>query len=171
MSNVPNLSCAEVEEFIGHYFPSAGPTLFIGNVGFSPDVLYFPSLLGPLENVDVRLFYERRPGVPHAISAVATERRLRIEEMATNPVEVKGRGHPRRRWCPCGRAQRMLASAGVARRKALYRRCGRCHGDVAMHIVSHRQATPPAIPPDFFARASADRRRLRASSAHRVGLE
>lgn len=88
MNGVPNLSCADVDEFIGHYFPTAGATLFIGNVGFSPDVLYFPSLLGPLPNVDMRLFHERRPGVPATIEAVAAQRQQYIEALAKNPVTV-----------------------------------------------------------------------------------
>lgn len=89
MSRVPSLSCGDVDEFINHYFPSAGPTLFIGNVGFSPDVLYFPSLLGKLANVDMRMLYERRPGVPNVIGAAVVERQHRLAQLAVNPLEVK----------------------------------------------------------------------------------
>lgn len=89
MNGVPNLSSADVDDFISHYFPAAGPTLFIGNVGFSPDVLYFPSLLGQLPGVDMRLFYERRPGVPAVIATIAAQRQARIEALAKNPIEVK----------------------------------------------------------------------------------
>jgi hypothetical protein len=90
MNGVPSLCSTDVDEFIGHYFPMAGPTLFIGNVGFSPDVLYFPSLLGPLPNVDMRFFHEQRPGVPAAIAAIAVQRQAHIEALAKNPVEVNG---------------------------------------------------------------------------------
>ncbi len=88
MSRIPHLSCTDVDEFIDHYFPTAGRTLFIGNVGFSPDVLYFPSLLGRLPNVDMRFFHEHRPGVPAAISHVAGEREHQLRGVAANPVEI-----------------------------------------------------------------------------------
>ena len=55
-----NISLDDVDEFIDDYFPTAGATLLIGNVGFSPDVLYFPERLGPLPNVDMRFFHEKR---------------------------------------------------------------------------------------------------------------
>lgn len=89
MSRVPHLSCGDVDEFIGHYFPSAGPTLFIGNVGFSSDVLYFPSLLAALPNVDMRLFHERRPGVPQQIVQLATDREAQLREMSSQPMETR----------------------------------------------------------------------------------
>lgn len=89
MSRVPNLSSADLDEFIGHYFPSAGPTLFIGNVGFSPDVLHFPSLLGCLPNVDMRFFSERRPGVPLPIAQISADREIQLRSMAANPLESR----------------------------------------------------------------------------------
>lgn len=72
MIRVPNLSLDDVDEFIIDYFPTAGATLLIGNVGFSPDVLYFPVRLGPLPNVDMRFFHEKRPAVPAVIAQLAS---------------------------------------------------------------------------------------------------
>lgn len=89
MTSVPYLCASEVDEFIGHYFPSAGPTLFIGNVGFSSDVLYFPKLLGTLPNVDLRFMHERRPAVPQEIDDLATDRGAQLMAVAKNPIEIK----------------------------------------------------------------------------------
>lgn len=92
MTSVPYLCAADVDEFIGHYFPSAGPTLFIGNVGFSPEVLYFPKHLGALANVDLRFMHERRPAVPKEIDDLAAARTSELQAVATNPMEVKDVG-------------------------------------------------------------------------------
>ncbi len=48
MIRVPSLSSDDVDAFIADYFPAAGPTLLIGNLGFSADVLYFPERMGQL---------------------------------------------------------------------------------------------------------------------------
>jgi hypothetical protein len=82
------LSFDEVDEFISDYFLSAGPTLLIGNVGFSSDVLYFPSKIGPLPQVDVRFLSEVRPDVPEAIIQLAAQRGNAIQVIAANPVEI-----------------------------------------------------------------------------------
>lgn len=88
MIRVPNLSRDDVEEFITDYFPSAGPTLLIGNLGFSADVLYFPERLGALPNVDMRFFHERRPAVPSVITQLASERALQLHAMAACPMQT-----------------------------------------------------------------------------------
>jgi hypothetical protein len=85
---VPHLSCDDVAEFISDYFASAGPTLFIGNVGFNPDVLYYPSLVRDMPHVDVRFLYERRPGVPQAIADLADARCKQLREMAPSRFEM-----------------------------------------------------------------------------------
>lgn len=88
MIHVPNLSHDDVDEFIGDYFPTAGPTLLIGNVGFSEDVLHFPERLGPLLNVDIRFFHERRPAVPSVITQLACTRAKQIRDLAASPVQI-----------------------------------------------------------------------------------
>ncbi len=88
MIRVPNLSLDDVDEFITDYFPTAGATLLIGNVGFSPDVLYFPERLGPLPNVDMRFFHEKRPAVPAAITQLASEREQQLRDLAACPMQV-----------------------------------------------------------------------------------
>lgn len=88
MREVPHLSREDVDEFILDYFPSAGPTLFIGNVGFSPDVLYFPSLLSTMSHVDMRFLHERRPGVPQAIVELAAGRETQLRQLAGSRLEV-----------------------------------------------------------------------------------
>ena len=82
MIRVPNISLDDVDEFIDDYFPTAGATLLIGNVGFSPDVLYFPERLGPLPNVDMRFFHEKRPAVPVVITQLAAEREQQLRDFA-----------------------------------------------------------------------------------------
>lgn len=82
MTHVPSLSLDEVDEFIDDYFPTVGATLLIGNVGFSPDVLYFPKRLGHLPNVDMRFFHEKRPAVPAAITQLASEREENLRRLA-----------------------------------------------------------------------------------------
>lgn len=88
MTEIPHLSLGDVDEFFRDYFPSAGQTLLIGNVGFSPDVLYFPSLVGGLAHVDMRFLYERRPGVPQAITRLAATRESQLRAMAASQVDV-----------------------------------------------------------------------------------
>lgn len=53
--------------------------LFVGNVGFSADTLYFASQLRGIASIDFRFFFEFRPDVPAAIDHVAQER---IRELA-----------------------------------------------------------------------------------------
>jgi len=81
------LSGDDVSEFIGHYFPSVGPTLFVGNIGFSPDVLYFPTLLRDSGNVDYRFMVEQRPSVPEAIDAMALGRLAQLEQTVGEAME------------------------------------------------------------------------------------
>ena len=88
MIRVPNISLDDVDEFIDDYFPTAGATLLIGNVGFSPDVLYFPERLGPLPNVDMRFFHEKRPAVPVVITQLAAEREQQLRDFAACPMQV-----------------------------------------------------------------------------------
>jgi hypothetical protein len=88
MIDTPNLSLEEVDEFIADYFPTAGATLLIGNVGFSADVLYFPERLGPLPNVDMRFFHERRPAVPAVITQLADERVEQLRKLAASSMQV-----------------------------------------------------------------------------------
>ena len=88
MIRVPNLSLDDVDEFITDYFPTAGATLLIGNVGFSPDVLYFPERLGPLPNVDMRFFHEKRPAVPAVITQLASEREQQLRSLAACPMQI-----------------------------------------------------------------------------------
>lgn len=88
MIRVPSLSSDDVDAFIADYFPAAGPTLLIGNLGFSADVLYFPERMGQLPNVDMRFLHERRPAVPAAITQLASEREQELRELATCPVQV-----------------------------------------------------------------------------------
>jgi hypothetical protein len=88
MKEMPNLSREDVDEFMVDYFPSAGPTLFVGNIGFSPDVLYFPSLVRGMSHVDMRFLHERRPGVPHAIVELAAAREAQLQELVGSGLEV-----------------------------------------------------------------------------------
>lgn len=87
MTRVPNLSLDDVDEFITDYFPTTGATLLIGNVGFSPDVLYFPERLGSLPNVDMCFFHERRPAVPAVITQLASEREQELRGLAACPIQ------------------------------------------------------------------------------------
>jgi hypothetical protein len=88
MRRVPHLSLGNVDDFIKDYFPDAGATLLVGNVGFSPDVLYFPALLGPLSNVDLCYFHEKRPAVPSAITQLASERKRQLRNLSACPMQV-----------------------------------------------------------------------------------
>jgi hypothetical protein len=88
MREMPHLSRDDVDEFIRDYFPTAGPTLFIGNVGFSPDVLYFPSLVQDISHVDLRFIHERRPAVPSAIVQLAAAREDQLREMVGERLEM-----------------------------------------------------------------------------------
>lgn len=88
MIRVPNLTLDDVDEFLADYFPTAGATLLIGNVGFSADVLYFPGHLAPLPNVDMRFFHERRPAVPAVITQLADKRVDQLRKLAASPMQV-----------------------------------------------------------------------------------
>ena len=96
MIRVPNLSRDDVDEFIADYFPAAGATLLIGNVGFGADVLYFPERLGQLPNVDMRFFHERRPAVPAVITELASAREQELRDLAACPMSSCQRGPARR---------------------------------------------------------------------------
>ncbi|MFH1814398.1 MAG: hypothetical protein ABIF28_09570 [Pseudomonadota bacterium] len=89
MTEVSHLSLGDVDEFFREYFPSAGQTLLIGNVGFSPDVLFFPSIVGGMAHVDMRFLYERRPGVPLAITRLAATRMSQLQAIAASTVDVR----------------------------------------------------------------------------------
>lgn len=89
MMEIPHLSLGDVEEFLLDYIPSAGQTLLIGNVGFSPDVLYFPSLVGGMARVNMRFLYERRPGEPPAITRLAATRESHLRAIAASSMEVR----------------------------------------------------------------------------------
>jgi hypothetical protein len=88
MPETPHLSGDDVNEFILDHFPSAGPTLLLGNVGFSPDVLYFPSLVRDMQHVDLRFFHEQRPGVPQAIAQLAAERKAQLRAMVGSRFDL-----------------------------------------------------------------------------------
>jgi hypothetical protein len=88
MTEIPHLSREDVDEFIQDYFPTAGPTLFIGNIGFSPDVLYFPSLVVGMPHVDLRFIHERRPAVPGAIVQLAAARENQLRDMVGSRLEM-----------------------------------------------------------------------------------
>jgi len=83
-----SLSGDDVTEFVQHYFPTAGPTLFIGNIGFGPDVLYFPLLLQGSANTDFRFMLERRPSVPAPIDAMATARQKELAQVLGESMQV-----------------------------------------------------------------------------------
>ena len=53
----------------------------------APDVLYFPERLGPLPNVDMRFFHEKRPAVPAVISQLAAERERQLRDLAACPMQ------------------------------------------------------------------------------------
>lgn len=89
MKEVAHLCHDDVVEFVHDYFPRTGPTLFIGNVGFSPDVLYFPTLLHALTNVQFRFMHEMRPGVTAAITQLAGQRRTQLQALAAGRFEVR----------------------------------------------------------------------------------
>ncbi|MES2972366.1 MAG: hypothetical protein V4757_02100 [Pseudomonadota bacterium] len=82
------LSGDDVAEFIDHHFQTAGPTLFIGNIGFGPDVLYFPLLLQKNTNIDFRFMLEQRPGVPSAINDMAAARQAELSQALGATMEV-----------------------------------------------------------------------------------
>ncbi|MCU7374868.1 hypothetical protein PEC18_29465 [Paucibacter sp. O1-1] len=88
MTHIPSLSLDDVDEFIDDYFPTAGATLLVGNVGFSADVLYFPARLGALPNVDMRFFHERRPAVSAVITQLADQRVDELRKLAARPMQV-----------------------------------------------------------------------------------
>ena len=83
------LSGDDVAEFVAHYFPSAGATLFIGNIGFGPDVLHFPFLLSKASNVDYRFMVELRPSVPEAIIEMAKAREVELAEVLGTSMQVE----------------------------------------------------------------------------------
>jgi hypothetical protein len=82
------LSGGDVVEFIGHYFPTAGLTLFIGNIGFGPDVLYFPLLLRGNANIDFRFMVEQRASVPPPIDAMAATRQAELAQALGESMQV-----------------------------------------------------------------------------------
>lgn len=82
------LSGNDVNEFINHYFVSAGPTLFIGNIGFGPDVLHFPLMLAKCANIDFRFMLEQRPGVPSPIVVMAKARQAELTQILGESMDV-----------------------------------------------------------------------------------
>lgn len=90
MKELAHLCQDDVVEFVQDYFPSTGSTLFIGNVGFSPDVLYFPTLLHSMPNVQFRFMHEMRPGVPSAITQLANQRQAQLQGLVAGRLEVGG---------------------------------------------------------------------------------
>ncbi|MDO8371178.1 MAG: hypothetical protein Q7K57_00790 [Burkholderiaceae bacterium] len=85
----PSVLCGDdVAEFIGHYFPTGGPTLFIGNIGFGPDVLYFPLLLRGNANTDFRFMVEQRASVPAPIDAMAAIRQGELAQALGESMKI-----------------------------------------------------------------------------------
>lgn len=82
------LSGDDVTEFIDHHFQTAGPTLFIGNIGFGPDVLYFPLLLRHSPNIDYRFLVEQRPSVPAPITETAVAREKELSQVLGESMQV-----------------------------------------------------------------------------------
>ena len=82
------LSGDDVTEFIEHHFRTAGPTLFIGNIGFGPDVLYFPLQLRHSTNIDYRFMLEQRPSVPAAITEMAIARQVELSQVLGTSMQV-----------------------------------------------------------------------------------
>ena len=80
----------DVIEYLTSYFPHARRTLFIGNLGFSPDTIFSPGLLAPLKNVDFRFLIEQRPDIPKEVNelAEACEVELRSLFLGANAVAV-----------------------------------------------------------------------------------
>jgi hypothetical protein len=76
----------EVDEFVTHYFPKCSKVLFVGNIGFSPDVLYFPNLMRNMLNIDFRFMEETRPSVPEPINSMATTRQSQLSSMLATRV-------------------------------------------------------------------------------------
>lgn len=80
---------AEVVEFLDAHIPSTGRTLFIGNVGFSADSVYFCKLLSRHQNVDFRFIIENRPNVPQAIADLARAREAELRQIGGDRLLIE----------------------------------------------------------------------------------
>ncbi len=94
MSSIADLVYAalgqdDVVDFVRDYFPGAGPTLFIGNVGFSRDVDFYPRLLASSKNVDFRFLFEQRPDVPKVITEVANRRQQALVDILGERMRIE----------------------------------------------------------------------------------
>ena len=90
----------------------------------------------------MRFFHEKRPAVPEVIMQLASER----EETAPRPrgrvpwqiVDVAILAED---GAPCGRPQCLRAKCTIGlSAEGLHKRCGRRHGNVAMHGLSNNKA-------------------------------
>jgi hypothetical protein len=79
----------DVVEFLDGYFGPDKRTLFIGNVGFNADAMYFPLRMASKANVDFRFMFERRPDVPQAITSVAGQRQAELETLLGGRIRVE----------------------------------------------------------------------------------
>lgn len=137
----------DVIEYLTSYFPSVQRTLFIGNLGFSPDAIFSPRLLAPLKNVDFRFLIEQRPDIPKDVNDLSEARegelrallgeRLVVERIAvcaSDGAPVSGRNACRQAhaWITAARySDVVLDATGMSR--------GTCF-PVARQLVEHGRA-------------------------------
>lgn len=79
----------DVVEYVGSYFQGTRRTLFIGNVGFSPDSAFCSRLLVSCKSVDFRFLVERRPDVPREVSSLAELRENEMRALLGERLEVE----------------------------------------------------------------------------------
>lgn len=79
----------DVIEYLTSYFPHARRTLFIGNLGFSPDTIFSPGLLAPLKNVDFRFLIEQRPDIPKEVNELAEACEVELRSLLNGRLVVE----------------------------------------------------------------------------------
>lgn len=82
--------CGEdVIEYLTSFFPGVRRTLFIGNLGFSPDAIFCPKLLARAENADFRFLMEQRSDVPKQINELVEAREIELRSLLDKRLVVE----------------------------------------------------------------------------------
>lgn len=107
----------DVVEYLGSYFVGVRRTLFIGNLGFSPDSIFCSRVLASIKTVDFRFLLEQRQDVPKVVGDLADvrERELRAlvgDRLAISPVPICAEdGAPVGGRNACRQAQQWVSAA------------------------------------------------------------
>jgi hypothetical protein len=80
---------SEVTEFLHTHIPTTARTLFVGNVGFGPDSVFFCKQLAGFQNVDFRYFVEIRPNVPQEVIDLAKAREADLRALVGDRLQIE----------------------------------------------------------------------------------